>query len=115
MSGVISSAPPRSEPALPIDDTVMFTTQSLKAMLSQLGVVVPPNVNPQLKNVAAVAIHAELPAFAKPGQSIDITVSSIGNAGSLRGGALLMTPLKGADGQVYAIAQGNVVVGGPAS
>lgn len=89
-----------------------FTTQSLKAMLSQLGVVVPPNVNPQLKNVAAVAIHAELPAFAKPGQSIDITVSSIGNAGSLRGGALLMTPLKGADGQVYAIAQGNVVVGG---
>jgi flagellar P-ring protein precursor FlgI len=89
-----------------------FTTQSLKAMLSQLGVVVPPNVNPQLKNVAAVAIHAELPAFAKPGQSIDVTVSSIGNAGSLRGGALLMTPLKGADGQVYAIAQGNVVVGG---
>jgi flagellar P-ring protein FlgI len=89
-----------------------FTTQSLKAMLSQLGVVVPPNVNPQLKNVAAVAIHAELPAFAKPGQAIDVTVSSIGNAGSLRGGALLMTPLKGADGQVYAIAQGNVVVGG---
>lgn len=89
-----------------------FTTQSLKAMLSQLGVVVPPNVNPQLKNVAAVAIHAELPAFAKPGQSIDVTVSSIGNAGSLRGGALLMTPLKGADGRVYAIAQGNVVVGG---
>lgn len=89
-----------------------FTTQSLKAMLSQLGVVVPANVNPQLKNVAAVAIHAELPAFAKTGQTIDITVSSIGNAGSLRGGALLMTPLKGADGQVYAIAQGNVVVGG---
>ncbi len=89
-----------------------FTTQSLKAMLSQLGVVVPANVNPQLKNVAAVAIHAELPAFAKPGQAIDVTVSSIGNAGSLRGGALLMAPLKGADGQVYAIAQGNVVVGG---
>lgn len=89
-----------------------FTTQSLKAMLSQLGVVVPANVNPQLKNVAAVAIHAELPAFAKTGQTIDITVSSIGNAGSLRGGALLMTPLKGADGQIYAIAQGNVVVGG---
>ncbi|SFF55488.1 flagellar P-ring protein precursor FlgI [Fontimonas thermophila] len=89
-----------------------FTTQSLKAMLSQLGVVVPPNVNPQLKNVAAVAVHAELPAFAKPGQAIDVTVSSIGNAGSLRGGSLLMTPLKGADGQVYAIAQGNVIVGG---
>ena len=89
-----------------------FTTQSLKAMLGQLGVTMPANVNPQLKNVAAVAIHAELPAFAKPGQMIDVTVSSIGNAGSLRGGSLLMTPLKGVDGQVYAIAQGNVVVGG---
>ncbi len=89
-----------------------FTTQSLKAMLSQLGVTLPAGQNLQLKNVAAVAIHAELPAFAKTGQMIDITVSSIGNAGSLRGGSLLMTPLKGADGQVYAIAQGNVVVGG---
>lgn len=89
-----------------------FTVQSLKNMLSELGVAVPPNVNPQLKNVAAVAIHAELPPFAKPGQQIDVTVSSIGNAGSLRGGSLLMTPLKGADGQVYAIAQGNLVVGG---
>ncbi len=89
-----------------------FTTQSLKTMLSQLGVTMPANVNPQLKNVAAVAIHAELPPFAKPGQSIDVTVSSIGNAGSLRGGSLLMTPLRGADGEVYAIAQGNLVVGG---
>ncbi len=89
-----------------------FTVQSLKTMLSQLGVTVPPGVNPQLKNVAAVAVHAELPAFSKPGQAIDITVSSIGNAGSLRGGSLLMTPLRGSDGQVYAIAQGNVVVGG---
>lgn len=89
-----------------------FTVQSLKSLLNQLGVTVPPGVNPQLKNVAAVAIHAELPAFAKPGQAIDITVSSLGNAGSLRGGSLLMAPLKGADGQVYAIAQGNVVVGG---
>lgn len=89
-----------------------FTVQSLKNMLAQLGVVVPPNVKPQLKNVAAVALHAELPPFAKPGQTIDITVSSIGNAKSLRGGSLLMAPLKGADGQVYAIAQGNVVVGG---
>lgn len=89
-----------------------FTTQSLKAMLTQLGVTLPPGQNLQLKNVAAVAIHAELPAFAKTGQTLDITVSSIGNAGSLRGGALLMTPLKGADGQVYAVAQGNVVVGG---
>ncbi|MBN8798144.1 MAG: flagellar basal body P-ring protein FlgI [Stenotrophomonas nitritireducens] len=89
-----------------------FTVQSLKNMLGELGVNVPPNVNPQLKNVAAVAIHAELPPFAKPGQTIDITVSSIGNAISLRGGSLLMAPLKGADGQVYALAQGNLVVGG---
>jgi len=89
-----------------------FTVQSLKAMLNQLGVTIPPGVNPQLKNVAAVAVHAELPPFAKPGQQIDITVASIGNSGSLRGGSLLMTPLKGADGQVYAVAQGNVVVGG---
>ncbi len=89
-----------------------FTVQSLKTMLDQLGVSVPAGVNPQLKNVAAVAIQAELPAFAKPGQTIDVTVSSIGNAGSLRGGALLMAPLRGADGQVYAIAQGSLVVSG---
>lgn len=89
-----------------------FTTQSLKNLLDELGVTVPPGVNPQVKNVAAVAIHAELPPFARPGQSIDVTVSSISNAVSLRGGALLMAPLKGADGQVYAIAQGNLVVGG---
>ena len=89
-----------------------FTVQSLKTMLDQLGVSIPPGVNPQLKNVAAVAIQAELPAYAKPGQSIDVTVSSIGNAGSLRGGALLMAPLRGADGQVYAIAQGTLVVSG---
>jgi flagellar P-ring protein FlgI len=89
-----------------------FTVQSLKSMLNQLGVTVPPNVNPQLKNVAAVAIHAELPPFAKPGQKIDVTVSSIGNATSLRGGALLMSPLRGADGEIYAVAQGNLVVGG---
>nr|WP_127476401.1 flagellar basal body P-ring protein FlgI [Sulfurivermis fontis] len=89
-----------------------FTVQSLKSMLAQLGITVPANVNPQLKNVAAVMVSAELPPFAKPGQTIDITVSSIGNAKSLRGGTLLMTPLKGADGQVYAIAQGNLVVGG---
>lgn len=89
-----------------------FTVQSLRNLLDQLGVTIPPNVNPQLKNVAAVAIHAELPPFAKPGQNIDVTVSSLANAGSLRGGSLLMAPLKGADGQVYAIAQGNLVVGG---
>jgi flagellar P-ring protein FlgI len=85
-----------------------FTVQSLKNMLASFGVTIPPNVNPQLKNVAAVAIHAELPPFAKPGQTIDVTVSSIGNAGSLRGGSLLMTPLRGADGEVYAIAQGSL-------
>jgi flagellar P-ring protein precursor FlgI len=89
-----------------------FTVQSLKSMLTQLGVSIPPGVNPQLKNVAAATVSATLPAFAKPGQSIDVTVSSIGNAKSLRGGTLLMTPLKGADGQVYAVAQGNLVVGG---
>jgi flagellar P-ring protein precursor FlgI len=89
-----------------------FTVQSLKNMLGRLGVTVPPDVNPQLSNVAAVMVHTDLPPFAKPGQTIDITVSSIGNANSLRGGSLLMTPLQGADGQVYAIAQGNLVVGG---
>ncbi|MBL4709531.1 MAG: flagellar basal body P-ring protein FlgI [Flavobacteriales bacterium] len=89
-----------------------FTVQSLKSMLARLGVVVPPNVSPQLKNVAAVMVHSELPPFIKPGQTIDVTVSSIGNAKSLRGGVLLMVPLKGADGQTYAIAQGNLIVGG---
>ena len=81
-------------------------------MLSQLGINLPADVNPQLKNVAAVALHGTLPPFAKPGQTIDVTVSTIGNAKSLRGGTLLMSPLKGADGRVYAIAQGNLVVGG---
>lgn len=89
-----------------------FTVQSLKSMLARYGVVVPENVNPQLKNVAAVSVHADLPPFVKPGQTIDVTVSSLGNAKSLRGGSLLMTPLKGADGRVYAVAQGNMVVGG---
>ncbi|WP_260291424.1 flagellar basal body P-ring protein FlgI [Sedimenticola hydrogenitrophicus] len=89
-----------------------FTEQSLKSMLTQLGIVVPPGTRINPKNVAAVSINADLPAFAKPGQKIDITVSSIGDAKSLRGGTLLMSPLKGADGRVYAIAQGNMVVGG---
>ena len=89
-----------------------FTVQSLKSMLVQYGITLPDNVKPQLKNVAAVSIQAELPAFAKPGQTIDITVSSLGNAKSLRGGSLLLTPLKGVDGRVYAMAQGNMVVGG---
>ena len=89
-----------------------FTVQSIISMLSQLGVNLPPGTSLQLKNVAAVMITATLPAFARPGQSIDVTVSSMGNAKSLRGGTLLLAPLKGADGQVYAIAQGNVLVGG---
>jgi flagellar P-ring protein precursor FlgI len=89
-----------------------FTVQSIKNMLAQFGIVVPDNVNPQLRNVAAVTVQAELPPFAKPGQTIDITVASIGNAKSLRGGSLLMAPLRGADGEVYAIAQGNLVVSG---
>lgn len=89
-----------------------FTVQSLKSMLNRFGVRIPPEVNPQVKNVAAVTIHANLPPFSKPGQTIDITVSTIGNANSLRGGSLLLTPLQGADGQVYAMAQGNLIVGG---
>jgi len=89
-----------------------FTVQTFNNMLAQFGIKVPAGGNVQLKNVAAVSIHADLPAFAKPGQTIDVTISSIGNAKSLRGGSLLMTPLKGIDGNVYAIAQGNLVVGG---
>lgn len=89
-----------------------FTTQSLNNMLGQLGITLPPGTNMQLKNVAAVMVTATLPPFVRPGQTIDITVSSMGNAKSLRGGTLLMTPLKGSDGQVYALAQGNMVVGG---
>ena len=89
-----------------------FTVQSFKNMLKQYGISLPANVNPQLKNVAAVSIHATLPAFIKRGQKIDITVSSLGNAKGLRGGSLLMTPLRGVDNKVYAIAQGDLVVGG---
>ena len=89
-----------------------FTIQSLKSMLAQFGIVVPAGVTPQLKNVAAVAVNAELQPFSKPGQTLDVTVSSLANAKSLRGGTLLMTPLKGADGEVYAVAQGSLVVGG---
>ncbi len=89
-----------------------FTIQSIINMLERFGVTVPANANPQLKNVAAVTVTAELPAFVKTGQTIDITVASIGNAASLRGGALVMTPLRGVDGQVYAFAQGSVIVSG---
>ncbi len=89
-----------------------YTIQSLESMLSRLGVKIAPGTNPQPKNVAAVSLSADLPAFAKPGQTIDVTVSSIGNASSLRGGALMLAPLKGADGNTYAMAQGNLLVGG---
>ncbi|OIR11491.1 flagellar P-ring protein precursor [mine drainage metagenome] len=91
-----------------------FTVQSITNMLLQMGVNMPPGSSSimMLKNVAAVTVTASLPPFSRPGQTIDITVSSFGNAKSLRGGTLLMTPLKGADGQVYAMAQGNLLVGG---
>lgn len=89
-----------------------FTVQSILNMLGNMGTQLPPGTNLQLKNVAAVMVTTDLPPFARLGQPLDITVSSMGNAKSLRGGTLIMTPLKGADGQVYAIAQGNVVVGG---
>jgi flagellar P-ring protein FlgI len=89
-----------------------FTVQSIINMLAKFGVTIPPNVKPQLKNVAAVTVTASLPAFAKAGQTLDVTVASIGNASSLRGGALLMAPLRGADGEVYAMAQGSVIVSG---
>jgi len=89
-----------------------FTTQSIANMLMQMGVTLPAGINMQLKNVAAVMVTAELPPFAQAGQAIDVTVSSIGNAKSLRGGTLVMTPLKGADGQIYAMAQGNLAVSG---
>jgi flagellar P-ring protein precursor FlgI len=91
---------------------VPFTTQGLTSMLQQMGITVPAGTNMQLKNVAAVMVTAELPPFAQPGQTIDVTVSSVGNAKSLRGGTLIATPLKGADGEVYAVAQGNLIVGG---
>ena len=89
-----------------------FTTQSLNALLQQMGVTLPPGVTMQPKNVAAVLVTAQLPPFARPGQAIDVNVSSLGNSKSLRGGTLIATPLKGADGQVYALAQGNLIVGG---
>jgi flagellar P-ring protein precursor FlgI len=89
-----------------------FTIQSIKNMLSKFGVTIPPNANPQLKNVAAVTVTAELPPFSKAGQTIDVTVQSMGNAASLRGGTLLMTPLRGIDGEVYGIAQGSLIVSG---
>ena len=92
-----------------------YTTQSVQNYLQQMGITLPGNINArniQLKNVAAVIVTAELPAFAQPGQQIDVVVSSMGNAKSLKGGMLMVTPLRGADGEIYALAQGNMVVGG---
>jgi len=94
------------------DGSGAIVDQSMKSMLSRLGINIPPDVNLKAKNVAAVSIHATLPAFSKKGQKIDVTISSIGGAASLRGGSLLMSPLRGIDRKIYAVAQGSVVVSG---
>ena len=89
-----------------------FTSQSMNALLQQMGVTMPAGASMQLRNVAAVMVTTQLPPFSQPGQTLDVVVSSIGNSKSLRGGTLITTPLKGADGQIYALAQGNLIVGG---
>jgi flagellar P-ring protein precursor FlgI len=94
------------------DDSLEYSTQGMKGVASRFGLTLPPGINPALKNAAAVMITAELPPFAKPGQRLDITVSALGKAKSIRGGTLLMSPLLGANNEIYAMAQGNVAVGG---
>ena len=94
------------------DDNLEYATQGMNGVASRFGLTLPPGVNPALKNAAAVMITADLPAFARPGQRLDITVSAMGRARSLRGGTLIMSPLRGADNQIYAMAQGNLAVGG---
>jgi len=94
------------------DQTTVFTFQSMVNMLQQFGVALPQGTDLKSKNVAAVMVTATMPAFAQPGQTLDVTASSLGNSKSLRGGMLLMTPLKGADSQIYAMAQGNILVAG---
>jgi flagellar P-ring protein precursor FlgI len=94
------------------DDNLIYTLQSMRALTSALGVQVPARINAQLKNSAAVIVTAELPPFAKPGQRIDVAVSALGRAKSLRGGTLVLAELKGPDGETYALAQGNLTVGG---
>jgi len=92
--------------------TSQFAQKSIISMLGQMGVNLPPGDTISLKNVSAVMLTAVLPPFARPGQQIDVTISALDNAKSLRGGTLLMSPLKGGDGQIYAMAQGNVLVAG---
>jgi len=94
------------------DDNLDYSTQGVKGVVSRFGLTLPPGINPALKNAAAVLVTAELPAFAKPGQRLDVTVSALGKAKSLRGGTLVLTPLRGADNEIYAMAQGNLAVGG---